>query len=47
MRTELFARVPITTASYSEDNGLPMQGFNARNDRFATFGLNLGVTKGF
>jgi hypothetical protein len=47
LRTELFGRIPVTTASYSEDNGLPMQGFNTRNDRYATFGLNLGVTKGF
>jgi hypothetical protein len=47
LRSQLFARVPMTPASYSESDNKPMQGFDQRNDLNATVGLNIGITKSF
>ncbi len=46
-RAEIFARVPLTAASYSEKDNQPMAGFDQRSDHYATLGLNIGITRGF
>ena len=48
LRTETFARLPFTAASYSEGDNKPIPlPFMARSDQLVTLGLNLGVTKEF
>lgn len=46
-RTQLFGRIPMNSASYTESDNKPMQGFDRRSDLNATFGLNLGLTYAF